>query len=437
MWQQFLDNKEWIFSGIGTAVLIAVVTHFASLARFVRLTGAKPLRFRRVYQSATVKAIHLASQRLYLCYSRLGASTTGDSHAKAFNKQLAEIANAGQLKPVVLLAQKPDRLQCAYELTKNHVDVRFSSDFKIFDLRYIIADAEMAVIGEKTTVGNNENYTVSTRWLQIQSSAIVQLLRNRFEDAISEPTTIPFDQYARFCAFMYRNERAALNMPAEFWTTFLHTRFSEDGHVPLVLVIGRPGSGKSTFARRMISHLSKHTPLRRCIHIPDYDYFRAQFEHVDTIDGIARRVGGGFLLDNPPAIFRDATESVIQRVKELKSSATAPDMIFAEIARNAYLDDIKAFSAANIPPDYVVYLDAPFTICSSRNRDRPKGVDGDTHMVSEEEMDRTYSHDDLDSLKTELSDRLLVLNNSINGQGHVDAAVKSFAQLALPRIIGT
>ncbi|MEM7358269.1 MAG: hypothetical protein AAF431_04195 [Pseudomonadota bacterium] len=359
----------------------------------------------------------------------------GNAHVKVFNKEIATIAEKGQFRPVVLVARKPDRLACAYEFAKQNIEVHFSSDFEMFDLRYVLADSDLAVLGEKQTSGSNENYTVTTNWREVRSAAIVRLLRDRFEESINDPKTISFDEYAQYCAFMYRKDRAALKMPTEFWSNYLSPRFVEDGHVPLVLIVGRPGSGKSTFSRRVITKLPKTTPLRSGTHIPDYDYFKAQFEHVDTVDGIARRVDGGYLLNDPDNMFKQATQDVIRRIKKNRDSATAPDIIIAEIARSTYINDIEEFKHAGLEPDGIVYVDAPFDICSSRNRDRPNSIAGDTHMVSKEEMERSYAKDDLEALNLHYSDRLLIINNSIDGDAHVDAAVKSFIELALPKII--
>lgn len=404
---------------------------------FVLKTGVRPLASRRSYQKETVKTISTAKERLYLCYSGLQPTLSGSPHVCKFNDELKGVTEKGSFTPIVLIAQKPDRIATAYEYHKAGIEVYLSSNYEIFDQRYVLADTDVAVLGERTERGTNESYTVTTKWKVIRSLGIARLLKAKFEQDIAAQSTIKFEEYAKHCAFLYRKDRNQIRVPSEFWTTYLATRFSEDGHMPIVLVIGRPGSGKSSFSRLAVNHLPEVTPLNQCVHIPDFDYIDAKFQYVDTVSGIATKVTDGFLLDNPNEMFEKATESVISKIKAFKNSSATPDIIFVEISRTSYTKDVQQMSNQGLKPDCVVYLDAPFDTCLQRNIERINSVNGDRHVVSSDEMERTYKTDDIDDLKQQFGNRLFVFKNSTNGQDHLRKVIDSFVDLAIPRVIGT
>jgi adenylate kinase len=62
----------------------------------------------------------------------------------------------------------------------------------------------------------------------------------------------------------------------------------------------------------------------------------------------------------------------------------------------------------------IIYIDAPFDLCWERNvrrveREREMGLD--SHLVSREEMEKTYAHDDHEELSKHVEAPVLVIKN--------------------------
>jgi adenylate kinase len=62
----------------------------------------------------------------------------------------------------------------------------------------------------------------------------------------------------------------------------------------------------------------------------------------------------------------------------------------------------------------IVYIDAPFDVCWERNvrrveREREMGLD--SHLVSREEMEKTYARDDHEELHKHVAAPILVVKN--------------------------
>jgi hypothetical protein len=105
-------------------------------------------------------------------------------------------------------------------------------------------------------------------------------------------------------------------------------------------------------------------------------------------------------------------------------------MIFLEFARPSYVDALANFDGRILDNCVVFYMDVGFDICWQRNVARHESAvaaGGDDHLTSREEMERTFRHDDRDSLVKHLGERgipMSVVNNEAQGEEHLSRQVE-------------
>ena len=95
-------------------------------------------------------------------------------------------------------------------------------------------------------------------------------------------------------------------------------------------------------------------------------------------------------------------------------------LIFIEFSRDSYIRAFKNFSPKLLKNYLVVYVDCPFDICWQRNVRRTRSEKGlDAHLVSREEMEKTYARDDHDELPKHVSAPVLVVKNDSDDLGRL------------------
>ena len=87
-------------------------------------------------------------------------------------------------------------------------------------------------------------------------------------------------------------------------------------------------------------------------------------------------------------------------------------LLFIEFLRDNYRWAFKHFDRELIRGSLIVYIDCPWDVCWERNVKRAKLEKGlDAHLVSKEEMEITYKHDDHEELSKHVGVPLLVVKN--------------------------
>ncbi len=171
------------------------------------------------------------------------------------------------------------------------------------------------------------------------------------------------------------------------------------------------------------------------LRVDDYLEVNACFQADDEAERAGRprrfssrgRDGGWLVTDD--ALWHEALQRVNQAVLRQRRPGRA---IFIEFARPEMVPAIERnFSPEIRASSLLLYIFCPFDICWERNlrRHRSAAAAGhDDHLVSREEMERTYLHDDHDRLH-QLGIPFLVVDNHLEGDGFLDYGVQEVVAL--------
>ena len=153
-----------------------------------------------------------------------------------------------------------------------------------------------------------------------------------------------------------------------------------------VFVLGRPGSGKSTAARRMNYLLEQND--RRVRHINDYEIlyemFLADKQHVK----FRATDHNGF-----DAIDLTVMDCALQQVEERAQASLGEvgTVVTIEFARNNYRKALKQFSLEFLKDAYFLFLDADIETCLRRVHERVESpTTSDDHPSFSEDIFRRY-----------------------------------------------
>ncbi len=176
----------------------------------------------------------------------------------------------------------------------------------------------------------------------------------------------------------------------------------------IVFLLGIPGCGKSAFYRRLVKRLGKKGLFSSFPRIDDFPKLWNIFME-DEQSGEWRRCrpteDGGYKVTDDK-VWDDILKRVNKDVLNLKNSSPEDTLIFIEFSRPNYVHSILNNFSADILEDAIaVYLDVPFDICWQRNVRRHQQAleqGSDDHLVSREEMEKTYGSDDKEDLNEKL-----------------------------------
>ena len=202
-----------------------------------------------------------------------------------------------------------------------------------------------------------------------------------------------------------------------------------------VFLLGTPGCGKSEVYRRLADKVVAEGLAREVARIDDYPQMRACFEADDEEERAgrsrvysARGEDGGWVITND-ALWDEVLRRVNQQVLSQRGPGKAicvefarPDMV-RSIAEG-FDDEVRASSL-------LLYIFCPFEICWQRNvRRHQAAVDSgiDDHLVSREEMERTFMKDDHDQLHR-LGMPFLIVDNHLEGDGFLRYAIDEVVAL--------
>ncbi len=152
-----------------------------------------------------------------------------------------------------------------------------------------------------------------------------------------------------------------------------------------VFVLGRPGSGKSTAARRVKQLLTQKGWVAG--HINDYEILRRMFL-ADTQQVRFRPTEhNGF-----DAIDLTVMDIALQEVEaEARSCLSSVDLVTIEFARNDYREALQQFTAPFLKDAYFLFLDADIETCLRRVHERvANSISLDDHPSFSDAIFRSY-----------------------------------------------
>lgn len=198
-----------------------------------------------------------------------------------------------------------------------------------------------------------------------------------------------------------------------------------------VFLMGRPGCGKSEIYRRVTEEFKNRKLASDFLRVDDFPKLWAKFTSDDAAEksGLPRKYSkttsdGGYLVTND-----GVWDEILKEVDaDLKNLAKSGRVIFIEFSRPNYVHSIlNNFSKDVIENSIVIYIDCSFETCWQRNVRRHEAAiaaGGDDHLVSREEMEKTYLYDDRDELIKNGKIPVVVVNNEKDGTEHLKSATE-------------
>jgi len=167
-----------------------------------------------------------------------------------------------------------------------------------------------------------------------------------------------------------------------------------------LFLFGRPGCGKSIVFRTIEKILAERGenvkferiddfPILKSLHDGDVASFRTD-RFVPTPDGGFKVVDNGVW-----------DEMLVGLNREALLRQDDKGILAIEFSRPDYLHALTLFDGNILKDAVVIYVDASFDCCVTRNEERTKRAEEegiDAHFVSRKEMEETYLRDDRDEL---------------------------------------
>ena len=111
-------------------------------------------------------------------------------------------------------------------------------------------------------------------------------------------------------------------------------------------------------------------------------------------------------------VWDELSKALNQEALKLQSPSR---LLFIEFSRDDYRRAFKHFNSELIRDSLIIYIDCPWNVCWERNVRRAKLEKGlDAHLVSKEEMEITYKHDDHEELSKHIEAPVLVVRNDLD-----------------------
>jgi len=178
--------------------------------------------------------------------------------------------------------------------------------------------------------------------------------------------------------------------------------------MPNVFLLGRPGCGKSAVFRIVEQELRAKGFRGELKRIDDFPLLKHIFD-TDIEYKRHRPAPEGGVKVTDGTVWDDLIKGLDKQALELQS----PDrLLFIEFSRDNYVRAFKNFSPKVLKNSLIVYIDCPFDVCWERNVRRAKKEQGlDAHLVSREEMEKTYARDDHEVLQKHVVAPVLIVKN--------------------------
>jgi len=340
------------------------------LMRFV--SGVFPLENRDDYLDRYSRLIQLARQEIILSASKFHRSEDRPEAAR-INHAIRNAVERG-VSVRMLTADGWDRLPAAIELQNDvGAEVRFDKALHLADLNYLCVDGRNVILASRKPSPNSGTYFRSTSSVEIQGSSLATALQREFEDRWNALTTQTLQEHLKEAlpgmirASSVEAVARVLGMPREFVESCQRLKPS------IILLIGRPGSGKTTVAAKLRDVIVSNGVFTRVLHLDDMAHMKAifgsprdsgkRFEKVET--------GGFFILDS--SVYDEGLEFLANQVPQ---NSEKYDLLIIEFARNSYTRALQILLQRGVHPDLVIYLDVSLTTALERNLLRARRTEG-------------------------------------------------------------
>jgi hypothetical protein len=200
-----------------------------------------------------------------------------------------------------------------------------------------------------------------------------------------------------------------------------------------VFILGRAGCGKSALYRELEKRILKSGQARTLERVDDFPKFWTLFKRDDALEEEGKEriysqpTDDGDYIVTSDAIWNDVLREVNLEVLQIDR----PDhMVFIEFARSSYVEAIQLFDRSILDHCLVVFMEVSFDTCWARNLARHEAAiaEGtDDHLVSREEMERSFLHDDQEAFVQYLEDEDIpfsVVNNEADEEEHLRKQVE-------------
>ncbi|MBV9230832.1 MAG: hypothetical protein JOZ18_16100 [Chloroflexi bacterium] len=161
--------------------------------------------------------------------------------------------------------------------------------------------------------------------------------------------------------------------------------------------LGRPGSGKSTAARRITSLVQKIG--WNTTRIKDYEILYEWFLADTTQNRFRPADYSGFdVLDF--SVLDEVLVEVQRQTLKRKSSVTENELVIIEFARDDYGEALQRFDPGLLKDAYFLFIEAEVETCIQRIHERIKEPDRfDNHFISDEIVRGYYGKDNIPYMK--------------------------------------
>ncbi|NSY32783.1 hypothetical protein DS891_04100 [Pseudoalteromonas sp. JC28] len=398
------DERELLINAFLVETAVAIFALFYSLFNLKNKKqqdsnhGVEKLQTRENYIQAQVTAIEKATKTIYFYISKLNIDSLSED-AKQINSALRHAASKN-IKIQILVGATAERLQGAISLSNSaNIEVGFDPALVLSDVTYLCIDSNVVIIGVK----NNKNKNVkSNEWYTILSSTMVRSLVSIFEQNWNSPATLTLEQMLRTHLPSSIRASGEEAIAEKIGISVSQIAKYKDSKPFIILMLGRPGSGKTTVSTAMVSLLSSANIQAQ--HLTDIDFFYNIFNG-EPSDLYEKTADGGYLVKNQE-LYTEATKEVAKNVIKDKQNYS---FIIVELARSDYKNTTKTLIEEGVTPDLIVYLDVEYKEALARNLWR-KDIDG-LHFCSEDEMNATYKHDDIDSFESSADHNIVRIYN--------------------------
>ncbi|MEW6556192.1 MAG: hypothetical protein AB1349_02430 [Elusimicrobiota bacterium] len=188
-----------------------------------------------------------------------------------------------------------------------------------------------------------------------------------------------------------------------------------------IFLLGRPGCGKSEIFRRISAQLKEEKFFDDFVRVDDFPKLWAIFQADEKTGNwvhCKKTADGGYLVTDDN-VWNDILKQVDKDVLALQKDNCA---VFIEFSRQNYFKALTNFSEQVLNNSIILYIDCSFETCWARNVARHKAAlakGTDDHLVSREEMEKTYLYDDRDRLLRESKIPVLVIDTDVPGIDHL------------------
>ena len=156
-----------------------------------------------------------------------------------------------------------------------------------------------------------------------------------------------------------------------------------------LFVLGRPGSGKSSAAKRIAKHIHSHGWSTR--RFKDFSILYKMFQRDHEQKQFRPLEHGGFdVLDYSVLIvaLQKLNTTLLTHISKVKTNK----IIMIEFARKDYMDALRYFNSEVLQDAYFLLIEADLDQCIQRVRRRvTQPITPDNHFISEETLRKHYT----------------------------------------------